>query len=441
MIYVALNFFTNFNLSLLILYSIFLKILLTVTISGSTANSIIGEDGSENDDDFEMEPQQNEDPLRGLTLHQLIHLGLILNLKVGDLANNRIWLKNIITTEINRIMKDDQEFINEVLKSLRPSYCSNIQRYQEITGMPFINGSRKRKEDTQTCCISSLMNALLNIPTIKEIVLNYQDYDCPILSCLASYLLKPKHQHRTVVDLLKTLKTITDANKAKNVEIKAQNREIMLKNLSITDESKKFANLPLLPDRYMFVAGRQEDPSEILSTLLNHCEPLRQIMMFKQRTMYTCSKCKYVSWSTMNEDDATMMHIDMVGTPNNFENLFRRSQSTIEKIKKICYHCPKKENVDHDKMVVYYQGPKVLAISLKRWVLNPEKPLYDNHDNFIGYDSDKISTPINLPNASKFQFAGKDFQIASAITHHGDVANQGHYTSHILENNQTTNHH
>ena len=49
-----------------------------------------------------------------------------------------------------------------------------------------------------------------------------------------------------------------------------------------------------------------------------------------------------------------MMHIDMVGTPNNFENLFRRRQSTIEKIKKICYHCPKKENVDKTKQVLLW---------------------------------------------------------------------------------------
>ena len=376
----------------------------------------------------------SENSLQEMNLHQLLHLALMLNLNIENSSNDASWLKALCRTEINRTMKDDQKFIDVLLKSLKAKNPENVidQRYLEITGMPFINGSSERKDDTQTCCISSLINALLNIPAIKEIVLNHQEYgNCPILSCLANYLLQPKHNQRTVRDLLKTLKEITTANMAKNVEIKAQNRETKQKNLEITDVSKKVQILPLLPDRYMFEAGRQEDPTEILTTILEHCQPLRQALHFKQRSMYTCSNCKCISWSPIEGDESKcqIMMLEMNDNINDLEELLKKSQS-LEKIKKNCDDCLKKDE-DHDKMVVSYEGPKVLAISLKRWKINHEKPIKDTHGAITGYDFDKITAPMNLP--SDIKFAGKNYMLRSAVTHYSEIAQQGHYMAHIFE--------
>lgn len=415
---------------------------MTYCIPGFIVNS---RSESNDNSDIEMEStiqsqHSNTDPLEEMNLHQLVHLALILNLNIEDSSNNASWLKNLCRTEMNRTMKGDQEFIDVLFKSLKTKYPENSidQRYQKIIGMPFINGSLKRTEDTQTCCISSLMNALLNVSAIKEIVLNHQDYgDCPILICLANYLLKPKHEKRTVVDLLKILKKETDANKIKNVEIEAQNKEIRQKNLEISDVSKKFPIVPLQPARYMFQAGRQEDPTEILSTLLDHCQPLRQVMMFKQRTMYTCSNCKHISWSPMEGDEANrrMMMLDMDDNINDFEQLLQKSKGGLEKMKKDCDYCFKK-NLDHVKMVVFYQAPKVLAISLKRW--NHKEPIRSMDDgSIIGYE--KFTTAINLPNTIKF--AGQDCMAISAVTHHSEFSEEGHYTAQIFEkfdeNNQS----
>ena len=134
---------------------------------------------------------------------------------------------------------------------------------------------------------------------------------------------------------------------------------------------------------------------------------------------------------------ASIIQLDMVDTSNNMEDLLNKDLCSIEKIKKICYECPNNENVDHDKMVIYYQAPEVLTISLKRWQVNYNKPLYDENDHLIGYDSDKICTPINLPNCTTF--AAKSYIPSTVVSHHSRDAEQGHFTGHIFEKFDETN--
>ena len=55
----------------------------------------------------------------------------------------------------------------------------------------------------------------------------------------------------------------------------------------------------------------------------------------------------------------------------------------------------------------------------------------------IGYDSDKICTPINLPNCTTF--AAKSYIPSTVVSHHSRDAEQGHFTGHIFEKFDETN--
>ena len=364
-------------------------------------------------------------------------LGVMLNMPDEKLIDDG-QLKDRILKELEDC-EIDEEFKQMLHTAVMAKEIKVESQYCQPKGMAFINHGA-HAADRNTCYISSLLNALVNVPSIKKIIMDHQSltYENAILECLAKYLTQSSETRRTVQDFKKVIAHLTAVNREMNVYRKNENQRREQRNLEITDESQQLELLEYMPETTL-VGSEQEDPQELLQIMIQNCEPLEKALTTQVRTMTKCSNCRTVQWSPFNSNQSKLTSIQIPCSENRdhtFADLLALHQKE-EEITKICHAC--KKNGIHCKKVVPHKAAPILAFELKRWVIDLNNPIRQEDGSFQlsasgqkTYHHKKITWPIKL--ASKIRYGGKSYQLVSVISHLSTNAINGHYIANLWEN-------